>query len=794
MLHFRKVLLAVAAVASFIGAGSTANAQNQSNPFVCNTSFSPLVVRAEGLRELLGDIVITCTGGNPVNGTGQVFNSNPVITTGPATGIPNSLELTDTPARNAVPLVNIQVSIPGGRITNRFVNSTITNTGTGVTSNLNSSNLTDALLFIDEPTIATSATNRQSQNPCYATGTNTTGVGISGVCNNMRYFFENGRATGAGYPPVAIPAGSQNLVPPVVPPVIPTFGAGQLLGAPINVYQGQFGNGAPTGFVTNEQSVTFVGVPVVQPGVDQNTSRIFRIKNIRIQVANTFPVNGQILASIAIQNPPANLVLNNSQGVVGFVQTGMTFSTLGATVFPTYAQCIGLNFDTPTAFQGGSTTGTLANNTNAIRFTEGYGVAFKRRGINGPLDVLDPIYNPFYIPNAGQANPTVNYNNESGFYNLAFTGTNNLNIAGIASTGTRLRARFSNLPTVAGFRLAVSAAPITGTFTFDGRLTPSGSQATPPAGTLLQNISNAPNLPVGQLTGALSAAFGVSTDANGLAESNPNPPFTSTFYRAHNFGIQGATAPGPDPYSGVRGSINRTTLLTVGSDGTATYTWEVLRADDNIIDRFDFLVQAQFLSTTSIVTNASSALVARVSGNLAPITVPSVSNFNTATFIPSFILTQPLVEFNLFQINNCATNLLYPYVTSVTGFNTGIAVSNTSQDPFNTINETGICTVNFYGTTDAGGVPPAAQPFTRAVPAGQSAVFNLRFGGPDWGIQPVPGFTGYLIVQCNFRWAHGFAFISDPGNLFTAHGYLALILDPPGLNRSTGNVSEALDN
>ena len=51
MSHFRKMLLAVAAVASFFGAADSAKAQ--ANPYVCNTSFSPLVVRSEGLRELV---------------------------------------------------------------------------------------------------------------------------------------------------------------------------------------------------------------------------------------------------------------------------------------------------------------------------------------------------------------------------------------------------------------------------------------------------------------------------------------------------------------------------------------------------------------------------------------------------------------------------------------------------------------------------------------------------------------------------------------------------------------------
>lgn len=760
MLHFRKVLLAVAAVASFIGAGSTANAQ-QSNPFVCNTSFSPLVVRVEGLRELVGDIVITCTGGNPVTATTtNASATNPPILTASATaGVPagistttvngtSTVALTGAPSLN-VPLINISVTVAGTRITNRIFTDT---------------NLTDALLFIDEPTIFTSGTTRGNQNPCYATG----GIGIAGVCTGLSYFFEPGvnnvgRATGAGYN---------------------TSGNNTASGSPINVFQGQYGIGG--GFAPNEQTVTFVGVPIVQPGLDQfnqttGLSRIFRIKNIRVQVANSFQINGQIQAFISIQNPPANLVLNNAQGVVGFVQRGLFFDTVSG---PAYAQCLGLNFDAGSgAFFGSSSTGTLPVNTGVLRFAEAYGVAFKRRGFGSTnLDRFDAVYNQYFVgdgaASGGQSNPTVNYNNESGFYNRSFNTTNGMNAAGIASTGTRLRARFSGIP--AAVRLYVSVAPITArNFTFSTANSPNGSSA--------------PNVSIGQGTEAPGSAIGLAgSDANGLVEGLPG---ASSFYRSHPFPIQGSTAPGfataGAAYTGF-GGLNRTTALTVNSDGTAIYTWEVLRAEDNIIDRLDFLVQAAYLPTTTIVTDASTNAIARVSGNFAPIATAGGNGF---PYVPSFVLSQPLDERTIFQITNCATNLLYPYVTSVTGFNTGIAVANTSSDPFGTINETGICRVNYYGVVDNGSVNAPVAVFSKAVPSGQVAAFNLRFGGPDWGVQPVNGFTGYIIIQCNFRWAHGFAFVSDSGNLFTAHGYLALILDPPGLGRATGAVNaEALDN
>ena len=40
------------------------------------------------------------------------------------------------------------------------------------------------------------------------------------------------------------------------------------------------------------------------------------------------------------------------------------------------------------------------------------------------------------------------------------------------------------------------------------------------------------------------------------------------------------------------------------------------------------------------------------------------------------------------------TNLLFPYVTNANGFDTGIAISNTSADPFSTATGSGTCTLS----------------------------------------------------------------------------------------------------
>ncbi len=758
MSHFRKMLFALVATASFFG--MTGNAQAQSSPFVCNTSFSPLVVRVEGLRELVGDIVITCTGGVSIGTpTNRVLAS-----TNPATFATNQvLPATVTGATPAnttliteqnsiitsttVPAINISVTVSAGRITNRIF----------------SNNLTDALLFIDEPTTTTPySAGLLSQNPCTSFAP-AGGLAVPGVCTGLNYFFVNGVARGAGV------AGGINASYTVGNTVNTTSGANAVL----NVFQGQYGVGG--GFIANDRTITFVGVPVVQPGTHVDAgSRIFRIKNIRVQVANVFQVNGQIQAFISIQNPPANLVLNNAQGIVGFVQQGLTFDALGGGPF---AQCLGFNQSASTS----SSSPVALIPTAALRFTEAYGVGFKRRGVAGPLDAFDSTFNQYYVAGAGQANPTVNYNNESGFYNLSFPTDNSLNSAGTASSGTRLRVRFSGIPT--GVAVYVSLAPVTGTFGGGGTFT---------------------STTLGQGTAAPGSAYAVSgTDSNGATALTFAPISTSGLFPATSGSVQGSAAPGwggtgvayTSP-SGMSTAI-RFAQVTIGSDGTGTFVWEVLRADDNNIDRMDFLAAVRFSPTTTIVTDIT-AVDSFVSGNYAPIVTPDPATLNNST-IPSFVLSpEDRKRFN--TIGNCATNLLYPFVSSVTGFNTGIAVANTSSDPFATPAESGVCLVNFYGDAAGGAVNPPQQKFSKAVPSGRVAVFNLLFGNADWGITPVAGFQGYIIIQCNFRWAHGFAFISDPSNLATAHGYLALILDPNGLGgsqlrRATGApVAEQLDN
>ena len=127
--------------------------------------------------------------------------------------------------------------------------------------------------------------------------------------------------------------------------------------------------------------------------------------------------------------------------------------------------------------------------------------------------------------------------------------------------------------------------------------------------------------------------------------------------------------------------------------------------------------------------------------------------------------------------------LLFPFLSNLAGFDTGLAISATATDPFGTLPQSGVCTLNFYGTA-----APAA--FVTPTIASGTAYTNLLS-------TVAAGFQGYMIAQCRFQYAHGFAFITDgfggPGRGLS-QGYLALIIPDPSSNggsRAPSNVNFA---
>ena len=114
----------------------------------------------------------------------------------------------------------------------------------------------------------------------------------------------------------------------------------------------------------------------------------------------------------------------------------------------------------------------------------------------------------------------------------------------------------------------------------------------------------------------------------------------------------------------------------------------------------------------------------------------------------------------MITIEDCTTTLLFPFVTNQLGFNTGLVITNASDGK-------GYCTIEYSG-------PDAPDDMmTPEQVAGGAQWVNLLSNIAD-------GFQGYITASCEFRNAHGFAFITNGygpeggGRSTLAQGYLAV--------------------
>ncbi|MCX6589106.1 MAG: hypothetical protein NTX13_21275 [Acidobacteria bacterium] len=632
MADFRKWFPVLAVASLMFGAAASANAQPA---FSCSTNAGvPPIVRAEGLTELVGDLILNCTGGVP------------------------------TAAGAAVPQVNFQI----------FLN-------TNVTSRLLSDPWSEALLMIDEPNgAANSAGNLR-----YCTtlgGCTMTGVGTAGGVN---YLAGDSRNTN-----------------------------------PANVFQGR---------QAGANQIVWLGVPIDPPGT--TATRIVRITNVRAN-ANQLGVSSTLIPTQIVMFVSAtsttSIPINNPQQTVAFIQPGMTFSTRTLSS-ANYLQCVSNNSSAAT-----SSSSAMTSTRHILRFTEGFASAFKKRvnGLEGNADTnVAPI---------DQNTPNNNFFTESGFYNANVvsagnnTGglTTNIASAGLASQGTRLMARFTNVP--AGVVLYASVYGVT-------------SSSTP------------------ALTGAAVASNSalrlVSTDASGSGS------FSAV--SATNSSSESSLAIASAPIS--------------LSNGAGTAVWEVVVANPFQVQDFEVAVSVAYVANTS--NNLPGLGTASVAGSFAPLS--TVTTASTSNLQPRFADTSSART--LFNVNACSTNILFPFLTNQVGFDSGIAIANTSTDPFGTAPQAGPCKLNYYGETTGGGAAPAAQT-SAVVPSGRTLTATLSSGG-NYGIAATPGFQGYVIAQCNFQYGHGFAYISDVGANRIAEAYLALVMDA-ALSTRTLVFSETL--
>ena len=321
------------------------------------------------------------------------------------------------------------------------------------------------------------------------------------------------------------------------------------------------------GTINGSNSLGWTGIQLAPPNQQGQFSRTIRITNVRAN-ANALGAGGssvptQIVAFVSLTGAQS-IAVSNPQQTVGFIQSGMQPLAVRncADTGPASAafqQCNGQN-------------GQLAANPSAagtaqllLKFTEAFATAFKPQG------------------GLNQTVPGNIYGTESG---LTLFG------AGQASQGTRLIARFSNVP--AGVQLFVGTA----------------QTASEPSAT----------------------AVLVATDAQG-SEGVAGSPIPAT-----------GTASCPNSFTG------RPIAQIPVTAGTASAVWEITAASNFSIESLSFAVAVAYSTDPNPSVGAAS-----VTGDLAPLstvttasaTAPTprfaASGSPSAAFSIAVCTTQPLV-------------------------------------------------------------------------------------------------------------------------------------------------------
>jgi hypothetical protein len=219
--------------------------------------------------------------------------------------------------------------------------------------------------------------------------------------------------------------------------------------------------------------------------------------------------------------------------------------------------------------------------------------------------------------------------------------------------------------------------------------------------------------------------------------------------------------------------------------GVETAVWDITTSDLGNLDSLTFGWAVSYVANTvpsgtagGITLQAGLGPWATFTQGQAPV---GLSTTNAQAEVVRFTAPPALPNVAI-TIQPCVTNLLFPYVTNVVGYDTGIEIANTSWDPFGTATQTGTCTLILYGSASAQNIAGAGTKasattsvaMTAAVAPGQVFADTLENIFALKGTSGLTTESGYVIATCNFQYAHGFAYIVSPTG--APQGYLALVM------------------
>ncbi len=539
------------------------------------------------------------------------------------------------------------------------------------------------------------------------------------------------------------------------PGVCTLYGTGNGLG----VYNGSSNNGTagavdprnrPNVFQARQvlaNAVEWAGVPVDPPG--SLTTRIIRMTNIRAN-ANQLGVSStlvptQITMFISITGA-TSVPINNPTQTVAFIQVGLTSSVRGPGNF---LQCVSQNPDlaagNTTAPSPNSYTGSSSSLGNQgfqfiVRATENFPSAYKKLNVAQVNSSATTYPDTFWNQNV----PGAIYNTEDAFVN----------------TGSAFGRAYVDPSPNPPLQLVTGGGSVGATPTFPDVRGMRAAGAANHGTRLIYQFSGVPNgvqLWIPAVLNVTSVLTGLNTGVARLSNTDSN---------------------GAGPFSPVTGNSSGYNQVSV-FNGAGIAVYEVLFADAFTQERIDLPVSVAYVANPSN-NLPTPGVQSGVTVSFAPLS--TVGTASDSAPIPRFVPSPG--PRNTFIVQKCNCNMLFPFVSNQIGFDTGIAIANTSLDTGTGLGATpqqGVITLNYYcGQT--GCTSPPAQTTNAPLPAGQQLTFTLS-GGGGYGIAATPGFQGYIIAQAQFQWCHAFAYISAQGALPTSNGasmgYLALIMDVP---------------
>jgi hypothetical protein len=233
-------------------------------------------------------------------------------------------------------------------------------------------------------------------------------------------------------------------------------------------------------------------------------------------------------------------------------------------------------------------------------------------------------------------------------------------------------------------------------------------------------------------------------------------------------------------------------LSFTAANAATGLTWTIAGSSLSTVESitFTFTITAAGTAPVAPATISVTAQMSPIGGSVLSNSVP------VATLgYPVYANTNAVGPITIASILPAQTTMLIPFATYGGGYDTGIAIANTTADPFGSTTggataQSGTITLDFYPQLSTGGAGTPSELTTSATIApvtGLSADGTLAAGG-SWTVllsnllklatPPITGsFTGYVFIRANFLDGHG---VFYPTNFsgFTA-GSEILVLSPP---------------